>query len=191
MDKIANEAGLKYLDINVSYDLKYRYKNEQDRLLALSTINKIIKRYDYAVGVQMIVTQNVIDLVKQNQFNINDFIENEAPGCNFVFLYPHEINTGFTLSDFFFKRNDFINFILYLQQHNARVAHDTIYSTLNSGTFKYTGYYEKVYTGYDQQPILSDGKEKINPKCGHSMLYKCYSDSDACMVCDIKSLELV
>ena len=40
----------------------------------------------------------------------------------------------------------------------------------------------------DQQPTLSDGKEELS-ECGHSVLYKCYSDSDECMLCDLELLE--
>jgi len=35
-----------------------------------------------------------------------------------------------------------------------------------------------------QQPVLSDGKEEIT-ECGHSKLYRCYADSDECMLCDL------
>ena len=82
-----------------------------------------------------------------------------------------------------------------------------MYSTLNSGTFKYTGFrckdkygikykrggqipfYQYGIKDTSQQPVLSDGKETLNPKCGHSILYKCYSDSDKCILCDLKLLD--
>lgn len=51
--------------------------------------------------------------------------------------------------------------------------------------------HEKMEAGtVDQNPRLSDGKEIINKKCGHSMLYQCYSDTDRCMLCDLEGLYL-
>ena len=62
-----------------------------------------------------------------------------------------------------------------------------MYSSTNaSGVYKYTGMRNKSGS-IKQQPILSDGKEKLL-KCGHSELYKCYSDSDECMLCDLQIL---
>ena len=39
------------VDINFSYDLKYRYKNENDARHVLKLINEFHERYDYGVGV--------------------------------------------------------------------------------------------------------------------------------------------
>ena len=44
-------------------------------------------------------------------------------------------------------------------------------------------------SNYDQKPLLSDGKEIINEKCGHSMLYSCYNDSNKCLLCDLENLD--
>ena len=53
---------------------------------------------------------------------------------------------------------------------------------------KYTGLYidEKGIT--HPEPVLSDGKEIINNKCGHSALYQCYTDSDKCILCDLNNI---
>ena len=53
-----------------------------------------------------------------------------------------------------------------------------------SGIYKYTGMRDKGCDTH-QEPVLSDGKEELT-ECGHSILYRCYSDSDECMLCDIK-----
>lgn len=192
LDRIKNTVGTKFIDINVSYDLKYRYKSEEDRLKALSLVNELHKRYDYCVGVQMILTQYVIDMIKSDEFNINSFLENEIPGNTMTFLYPHEIHSGYVLDDFKFKRQDFLKFITWLWTYNKRVCEQTIYSVFNSESFKWTGFYHKENSNdFYQQPELSDGKEIKNKNCGHSIIYKCYSDSDMCMACDLKTLELV
>lgn len=49
------------MDLNFSYDLKHRFKNDEDRLKVLKNINDFHNRYNYSVGVQMILTQHVIN----------------------------------------------------------------------------------------------------------------------------------
>lgn len=188
VDRISGEVGMDCVDVNFSYDLKYRFKNEECRKLVLENINKFHERYNYSVGVQMILTQFLIDYIKSGEFNINKFMEEEIPGNMLCLLYPHKVRTGKILPDFNFKRSDFLWFLRFLQEENPLVYRSFVESTRNSGVFKYTGLYDK---GGDttQEPVLSDDKEIINQQCGHSILYQCYSDSDKCMLCDINNFE--
>lgn len=191
IDEIKNRAGIEKVDINFSYDLKYRYHSEARRKLALENINKFHNRYDYRVGVQMIVTQHLINLCKSGEFNVAEFVEKEIPGCVLSLLYPHPVQTGNVLPDFFFTRDDLFWFVNYLRENCLDTYYNFLYSTKNSGTFKYTGFLDRSSKGIkqlDQQPTLSDGKEELS-ECGHSVLYKCYSDSDECMLCDLELLE--
>ena len=189
VDKIQNQVGLNKLDINFSYDLKYRFKSQQDRLLCLNNINNFHKKYNYIVGVQMILTEYLIQMCLNNQFSINKFIQNDIPGNNLALLYPHPIHTGIELDDFFFTRNQFLQFLKYLKTENYNVYRSFLYSTKNSCTFKYTGLRDKKRNDYIENPILSDGKQILNQKCGHSILYKCYKNSNKCMLCDLKMLQ--
>lgn len=189
VDKIVNAVGINKIDINFSYDMKYRFKDEKSRLLCLKNINDFHKRYDYSVGVQMILTQYVIDLWKKNEFSVTDFEKTYIPGNILTFLYPHPINTGLKLPDFNFKRNDFFKFLNYLRNNNYSTYLSFMLSTQNSCIFKYTGLRDRKIDTYDVQPQLSDGKEIINPSCKHSVLYQCYSDSDKCMLCDLKQFD--
>lgn len=187
MDLIKHQVGMGKVDLNFSYDLKYRYRNDSDRITVLKNINEFHKRYDYMVGVQMILTQYVINFIRSGEFDINRFLNNDIPGSQLSFLYPHEIHTGIHLDDFKFSRKDFLWFLNYLRAVNYRTYLNFVYSTKNSSTFKYSGLKERSGTSLNakQQPLLTDGKEIINNNCGHSVLYKCYSDSDKCMLCDI------
>lgn len=189
IDKIVDAVSIEKVDINFSYDLKYRFKNEEDRLLVLKNINDFHKRYNYCVGVQMILTQYVIDFWKEGKFDVNVFMEKEIPGNQLCFLYPHPIHSGFVLDDFNFKRSDFLQFMRYLKYANYNIYWSFIQSTKNSCSFKYTGLKDRIMSNYDQKPLLSDGKELINEKCGHSILYKCYADCDKCVLCDLQMLE--
>lgn len=189
IDKIVKEVGLKAIDVNFSYDLKYRFKSEKDRLKVLKNINDFHKRYNYNVGVQMIMTQYVINEWKAGRFDVNKFMEEEIPGNYLTFLYPHPIRTGKKLDDFNFNRTDFLDFIQYLKDECYNVYLSFLHSTKNSGTFKYTGLQNRVHPSVDAQPVLSDGKEIINENCGHSIIYKCYSDCDDCVLCDLKEFD--
>ena len=191
IDRIKERVGMEKVDLNFSYDLKYRYRSEDDRKLVLKNIKEFHDRYNYIVGVQMILTQHLIGLIKAGKFDLNRFVEEDICGNTLTFLYPHPIHTGKTLDDFFFTRKDFLWFLQHLKTANPQVYSNTVYSTKNSGIFKYTGFKHKDNIDrYDQQPVLSDGKEVIS-SCGHSVLYKCYSDSDRCMMCDLQALERI
>lgn len=189
IDRIVEKVGIQRVDVNFSYDLKYRYHNEAARLKAFNNINAFHKRYNYKVGIQMILTQYVIDLWKKGEFEPTKFIEDNFPGNTLAFLYPHPIHTGIKLPDFNFKRKDFLVFLKYLRDTNYEIYLNFINSTKNSGTFKYTGLRDKrKHQPKDQVPILSDGKEEL-AECGHSMLYRCYADSDKCILCDLKLID--
>ena len=188
VDKIKDSVGLKYVDINFSYDLKYRFHSEDKRLQVLKNINDFHKRYDYDVGVQMILTQYVINEWKEGRFEVNDWIEKNIPGNILTFLYPHPIMTGKVLSDFQFKRRDFFKFIQYLKSECPTIYFNFLQSTKNSCVFKWTGLQNRKNPDEKVQPVLSDGKEIINT-CGDSILYKCYADSDKCVLCDLRALE--
>lgn len=193
LDIFNSTIGIKYVDINFSYDIKYRYRSLSDENLTLSNINLVHTKYDYNVGVQMILTQYLIDSIFEKKFDIDEFIKYKIPGNTLTFLYPHPINTGINLRDFFFSRKSFLNFIITLMNTHYTIYRNFAYSTLNSAQFKYTGLSNKkrkyLYDDKYQLPILTDGKEQINIKCGHSILYQCYSDSDKCILCDLLELE--
>lgn len=188
VDKISSEVGIEKVDINFSYDLLYRYQSASDSELVLRNINDFHNRYDYEVNVQMILTQNVIDLWKSGEFDVTDFINTKIPGNALTFLYPHPIHGGIELPKFRFSRLDFIKFMNYLRMNCPREFNNFYYSTINSGVFKYTGLVDRQYNMDDTQvPKLWDGKEVLS-SCGHSTLYKCYSDCNHCMLCDLLEL---
>lgn len=191
IDRIVERAGLEHIDVNFSYDLKYRFKTERARMLAYNNINAFHKRYDYSVGVQMILTQYVIDLWKAGKFDTIRFMDENFPGNSLAFLYPHPIHTGRILPDFYFKRHDFLQFMQRLRISDYPTYINFVNSTKNSSTYKYTGLNDRDVNRAlddDQLPILSDGKEEIT-SCGHSILYRCYADSDKCVLCDLKNLD--
>ena len=187
LDKIAKACGTKAIDINFSYDLMHRYKSEEDRLRVIDNVNLIHNRYNYCIGIQMILTQNVINLWR-NGIDIVQHIEDVMPGNQLCFLYPHPIHTGKKLDDFFFNRSDLFAFLAWLKTNYYREYAAFMKSTLNSATYKWTGLKDIDKESVVTQPKLTDGKEEIT-ECGHSVLYRCYADSDKCMLCDLIALD--
>ena len=188
IDKIVNAVGIQAVDLNFSYDLKYRYKNDSDRKLVLKNINEFHKRYNYHVGVQMILTQYLIDMWKRGEFDVNNFINTYIPGNNLCLLYPHPIETGIKLDDFNFKRSDLMKFLKYLKEVNYFCYVSFLLSVKNSCSYKYTGLKNRTTLDYTEEPKFTDGKE-ILTECGHSILYRCYTDSNSCMLCDLMALD--
>ena len=76
----------------------------------------------------------------------------------------------------------------------CEVLEHLIQSVINSSQFKYSGLYYRntVYKKTKsekeiyQEPTL-ENKQRLT-ECGHSDLYRCYADSDKCMLCDLLNL---
>lgn len=191
---LLNKNGvLDQFDLNFSYDLKYRFHSEEARLQVISNINLVYDSFGVKPGVQTCLTQFLIDEHLSGNFNIFKFKEEHFPNSYLNFLYPHKINTGKVLDDFFFKRSSFIKFIKWLKEneHNDSVQ-QILQSVINSSQFKYSGLFlrDSILEGdmsdsdeLTQSPTLE--KKQILTECGHSQLYRCYSDSSNCMLCDL------
>ena len=196
IDKIVNAVGAGHIDVNFSYDFKYRFKDEAHEKRVRDTINAFHDRYNYIVGVQMIMTQDVVNMINDGWLP-QQFIDEKLPGNQLCFLYPHPIcrGNGFTgawnLPNFNFTRPSFLKAMTKLKKNSYKNYESFYRSVQNSSVFKYTMLYEKKKSAdYDQQPVLCGGKEVFNDDCGHSVLYQCYSDCDKCILCDLEAIGL-
>lgn len=193
IEKIKNKSTLDRFDLNFSYDIKYRFHSEESRLKAISNINLVYDNYGIIPCVQTCLTQYLIDDLVSGKFDIFEFQKEQFPNTIITFLYPHKINTGKILPDFFFTRSSLMKFIKWMKSNkHEKELYGFINSVINSSQFKYTGLF---YRG----DVLDDKKEKeeeikqeptlerkqILTSCGHSQLYRCYSDCDKCMLCDL------
>ena len=145
----------------------------------------------------MILTQNVIDRILNEGWRPKKFVEENFPGNQLAFLYPHGIHRGNDfkgerlLPGFFFTRASFLKTMRVLQTEDPLLFEAFVKSTRNSAIYKPTGLYFKGDSGWaEQKPIYTDGKEVVNEDCpvGHSNLYHCYADSDKCMLCDLEAI---
>jgi hypothetical protein len=196
VDKIVEAVGVNKVDVNFSYDFKYRFHTEDSRQRCIDTINAFHNRYNYHCGVQMIVTQDVVDMYL-NGWRTFHTIDELFPDNMITFLYPHPIHRGNNyagtknLENFNFTRESFLKFLAVLKDEEPKVFEGFLHSTRNSAIFKYTMMFDKFDKGTSQQlPRLSDGKEIINERCNHSILYQCYSDCDKCMLCNLEGFNL-
>ena len=73
LDKFAEKDLLDTVDLNFSYDLKYRFKTEERRILCENNIIKTGERYPgLKVNVQMILTQHLINEYNKNPNILKD-----------------------------------------------------------------------------------------------------------------------
>lgn len=181
------------LNLNFSWDIKGRFQNEESLQSMIANTNFVYDSYKIIPCVQTCLTQYLIDKHLNHEFNIFDYQKANFPNSVITFLYPHKINTGKEVSDFFFTRASLFKFIRWLKDNgHDDVLRNFIDSVINSSQFKYTGL---LYRGniieddkdkdeeINQKPTLE--KKQILTECGHSNLYRCYSDSDNCMLCDL------
>lgn len=187
LDKIANSVGIEKLDINFSFDLKYRYHKEGQAQQVIDNVNLVHDRYNYNVGIQMILAQHIINKWKEG-FDPIAHIYDMMPGNNLCFLYPHPVHTGIELHDFFFNRLDFLEFLQWLKTNYSFEYASFMHSTLNSAIYKWTGLKNIESKSVEEQPQLTDGKSELT-ECGHSILYRCYADSDRCILCDLQAFD--
>lgn len=194
MDKINAAVGISKVDMNFSYDMDFRYHTAHAEELAVRTINQFSERYpEYTPGVQMILTQKLIDRVLYDGLRLSKLAKEKFPNAQLSLLYPHPINRGNgfagerNLEGFNFTRESFLKFLSILKDDDPVVCRFFVQSCYHSAIFKYTMLNSKKLPA-NQLPALTGGKEIINPECGHSALYQCYADSDKCMLCDLEDL---
>jgi hypothetical protein len=195
IDKLRDSVGLQHVDVNFSYDFKYRFKTPEQEKRVRDTINAFHERYNYRTGIQMILTQDLINKILYEGWRPSRWIEETLPGNQLALLYPHPIHRGNkfsgekNLDGFNFTRDSLFEALKILKEEEPIIYEAFISSCQHSAVYKYTMLYDKDLDEH-QAPRLSDGKEIINPKCGHSILYQCYSDTDKCMMCDLEAMEI-
>jgi hypothetical protein len=194
LDLLKKENMIDKFNLNFSYDVKYRFHTEESKLQCISNINMVYDKYGIIPCVQTCLTQYLIDMFLSGEFNLFEFKDKYFPNSILTFLYPHKINTGKVLNDFFFTRASLFKFIGWMKTNGYNFELENfIQSVINSAQFKYTGLFDRSYiedwegeTGQkkiEQAPTLE--RKQILTDCGHSQLYRCYSDSDKCMLCDL------
>ena len=130
----------------------------------------------------MNIKNNMKCLITNYQIITQNFIDSKR---NIIIHLENEKETAIKLDN---KKR----LIKYLKSRgqNELIQH-LIQSVINSSQFKYTGLWErntlygenKEITELEQSPTL-ENKQNLT-ECGHSDLYRCYIDSDKCLLCDL------
>jgi hypothetical protein len=192
LDLFKKHEVLDQVDISFSWDLKYRFHTEESKACMIKNVNLVNLKYGLFPTVQTCLTQYLIDAHLNGEFNLKEYQEENFPNTRLALLYPHKINTGKKLDDFFFKRDSLFKFIKYLKSTNQNeLIQQLIQAVVNSSQFKYTGLWErnslygknKTSRELYQSPTLEN--KQVLTDCGHSELYRCYTDSDKCLLCDL------
>ena len=189
IEKLIENDILQKFNLNFSYDLKYRFHTEESLNLMIKNTNMVYDKYGIIPFVQTCLTQYLIDAHLNNSFNIFEYQKEHFPNTELAFLYPHKINTGKVLDDFFFSRISFFKFVTWLKNNGYNESlRKFIQSVINSSQFKYSGIFIRNNNTIkvEQMPTLE--RKQILTDCGHSQLYRCYSDSHKCMLCDIMNI---
>jgi hypothetical protein len=192
LDLFIKYGVLDQVDINFSWDLKYRFHNEFSLQQMLKNVNLVYDKYQLIPTVQTCLTQYLIDAHLNNTFNLFDYQAKFFPHTRLALLYPHKINTGKIITDFFFTRESLFKFIKYLKAMNKNeLIQHLIQSVTNSSQFKYTGLwkrdslYSKKQDIEEIQQVPTLENKQVLLDCGHSDMYRCYTDSDKCLLCDL------
>ena len=125
--------------------------------------------------------------------NVDEDLQKEYDSALFIKLcagpegmYSSKQETNAELGNFFPKRNEFIKFLIKIQEEspelydklfNIKYRADTLYCV-------YKGKIEEIHR--DKETILESYNPEIDHimNCGHLSIYNCYIDSDKCALCD-------
>ena len=176
-----------------SYDTKYRFKNNQAEALWKKNLSYLQSKYkSLRIHVEIIVTQDFIQKVLNNQFNVSDF-ENKykvkvdfiEPSVNYTCTKEQFIKI---LPDFLPKREAFLAFLkkgLLEKQFsldeffNPKLHANTIYMHLNNKFIKIDN------RCYKYEDLAND----IIKMLGRQVEYMSYADSQIKMSKDISILK--
>lgn len=187
------------LIICTSYDLIGRFHTEQKRLNweeNMFLIPKIDSRIE--INTTMILTNALIEAYLNNNINFLDFTTKYNTGLMIKHPNSGPYKTLFEMEQalpnfvperektlHFFKKLKLKEpFIFNLCLFNVNLRADECIKRNNNG-FSYSDKRDKIgvneYTkGYYELKTM---------ECGHSILYKCYKDSNACMKCDYLNIK--
>lgn len=189
-----NWNGNGHLMMCTSYDLIGRFHVEQKRLNWEENM-KLIPAIDSRIekNTTMILTNALIEAYLKNEISFLDFTTKYD--CGLMIKHP---NSGpyktlpemeAALPGFVPERNKTLKFFKKLKlkepfifdtcTFNVNLRADECVKRNNDG-YSYTDKRDKIGTNEYTQGYY----ETKTMECGHSELYRCYKDSDACMKCD-------
>lgn len=189
-DKIVTDKNKHHFWVQVSYDPKGRYnqpgkfENWDKHLLNLQKYSFI--RFNVTTIMTEVFLQSVIsgklDLKKFQERYKNTFFFKQPNPTN----EQEKIKISKKMPWFFPKRQTFLHFLRLLKLKHLDLFNEILNITLRSNEM-YNCLEEKdskLEPDIRNKENWEEYTTEFNPKCGHIVLYQCYSDSDACCLCD-------
>lgn len=175
--------------ILTSYDTKGRYTSKQ-KFDNWNNHMLNLQQYSFVkFNVTSILSQDFCEKVIKNELNLNEF--RQKYHCKLFFKQPTQTRCGKKeelnkkISWFFVKRKTFLEFLQKIKKDynemfneilNIDLRADMVYSEIR-GT-------EEIDPHIRNKETWDESDSDYNSKCGHIINYQCYSDSDACCLCD-------
>lgn len=190
-DKIVTDKEKHKFWIQVSYDVQGRFnvpaKFENWNYHMLNLQNYSFIRFN----ITSILTESFLQAVLSGELNLSEF---QKKYKNHFFLKQANLIGRMTKQEilkkmpwFFPKRKTFLAFLHKLKKENPFLFKELLDISLRSD-FMYNSLENQEKDNIDPDIRNKETWEEYslntNPKCGHVDLYQCYSDSDACCLCD-------
>lgn len=182
-----------FLLICTSYDTIGRFHTEQKRLNWEENM-RLIPKIDPRIGLNttMILTNDLIEKYLNNEISFLDFTSKYNTGL--MIKHPNagpyqsleEMEQA--LPGFVPKRQNTIRFFKKMKLKEPFIFETSVFNVNKRA--------DECIKRYNNGSTYADIRDKINLneyatpgntetlECGHSILYQCYIDSDACMKCD-------
>lgn len=175
-----------------SYDLKYRFKSEIDRMIWIRNVRSLKSRKEYStlkIHVEIIMTQFLMDAINNGSFNPGEFCSSNGvyvdyiePSCCQGLTKSEMIKK---LPDFFPNRDDFLKFIDdYAIKSNVIRIKDLFNIYLRADT-SYYRLKDKSWKVVDHKWVDEVRRVDLD---GNNYIVKSYKDCDLSMTEDINEL---
>lgn len=184
---LKNKGTLTHYGICTSWDYKYRFRTEQDRVYWENNMGFIRKNFpEVMLHIEIIVTQALIDAVMDGKLDLTMFEKQYGASVDFMapnagYNYASKKDFSKHIPDFFPRRDDFIEFLYKFALENKVI-------NLNS-LFKRELQCDCIYIKHNgnQYKITNRVKSLVPFPCDIPRLTG-YSDSDVFMKNDVKEI---
>lgn len=189
-DKVVKDKEKHHFWIQVSYDARGRF-NQPGKFENWNYHMLNLQKYPFIrFNITSIMTEAFLQAVLKDEVNLTEF---QKKYKNHFFLKQANLIGNMTKAEviekfdwFFPKRKTYLEFLNKISKENPDIFRELLDITLRSD-FMFNS------LEFQDDEINPDIRNKetweetgmiVNKKCGHSALYQCYSDSDACCLCD-------
>lgn len=190
--------------ILTSWDTKGRFHTEKMLENWQYHMKKIHELYpEIKLNTTSILTGDLINKYLNNEFTFKELgqeynTEFFLKQCGLgAFSSKEKMNE--VVGDFFPKRKDFLKFLskfkrqeselLWNKLFNVNYRADTLYRNFNDKNKQMSLNIRNKNSKSEVEEASNENECLVNPKCGHSISYQAYIDSNKCVLCDKQMIE--